>query len=116
MAGQLGAKGLFTGLGARLVMIGTLTAGQFMIYGKLRCSSRLRVFSSRLLVAESVLIFAIVSLLIRRHQASLGSQGRCRVSFLMDVSTKASNSLSILFPFPESKRSPSKSRFGVDGL
>ena len=28
MAGQLGAAGLFTGMGARLVMIGTLTAGQ----------------------------------------------------------------------------------------
>lgn len=28
MAGQLGVKGLFTGMTARLVMIGTLTAGQ----------------------------------------------------------------------------------------
>lgn len=28
MAGQLGPGGLFTGMGARLVMIGTLTAGQ----------------------------------------------------------------------------------------
>ncbi|KAG8901092.1 Cu/Pi carrier [Tulasnella sp. 403] len=28
MAGQLGVKGLFTGMGARLVMVGTLTAGQ----------------------------------------------------------------------------------------
>jgi flagellar biosynthesis component FlhA len=28
MAGQLGPSGLFTGMGARLVMIGTLTAGQ----------------------------------------------------------------------------------------
>jgi hypothetical protein len=28
MAGQLGPAGLFTGMGARLVMIGTLTAGQ----------------------------------------------------------------------------------------
>jgi solute carrier family 25 phosphate transporter 3 len=36
MAGQLGAKGLFTGMGARLVMIGTLTAGQFLIYGDLK--------------------------------------------------------------------------------
>jgi solute carrier family 25 phosphate transporter 3 len=36
MAGQLGAKGLFTGLGARLVMIGTLTAGQFMIYDDIK--------------------------------------------------------------------------------
>ncbi|KAG8856471.1 Cu/Pi carrier [Tulasnella sp. 330] len=29
MSGQLGVKGLFTGMGARLVMVGTLTAGQF---------------------------------------------------------------------------------------
>jgi len=36
MAGQLGAKGLFTGMSARLVMIGTLTAGQFMIYGDIK--------------------------------------------------------------------------------
>lgn len=36
LAGQLGAKGLFTGLGARLVMIGTLTAGQFMIYDDIK--------------------------------------------------------------------------------
>jgi len=28
MAGQLGVVGLFTGMGTRLVMIGTLTAGQ----------------------------------------------------------------------------------------
>lgn len=36
LAGQLGTKGLFTGLGARLVMIGTLTAGQFMIYDDIK--------------------------------------------------------------------------------
>jgi solute carrier family 25 phosphate transporter 3 len=48
MAGQLGAKGLFTGLGARLVMIGTLTAGQFMIYGEL---GRTRSVSSILMLA-----------------------------------------------------------------
>jgi solute carrier family 25 phosphate transporter 3 len=36
MAGQLGVKGLFTGMGARLVMIGTLTAGQFLIYGDIK--------------------------------------------------------------------------------
>jgi solute carrier family 25 (mitochondrial phosphate transporter), member 3 len=29
---ELGLKGSFTGLGARLVMVGTLTAGQFAIY------------------------------------------------------------------------------------
>jgi len=36
MAGDLGVKGLFTGLGARLVMVGTLTAGQFAIYGDIK--------------------------------------------------------------------------------
>ncbi|ORY31813.1 inorganic phosphate transporter [Naematelia encephala] len=36
MAGQLGPSGLFTGMGARLVMIGTLTAGQFAIYGDIK--------------------------------------------------------------------------------
>ncbi len=36
MAGQLGFKGLFGGLGARLVMIGTLTAGQFALYGSIK--------------------------------------------------------------------------------
>jgi solute carrier family 25 phosphate transporter 3 len=36
MARQLGPGGLFTGMGARLVMIGTLTAGQFMIYDDIK--------------------------------------------------------------------------------
>lgn len=36
MAGALGPRGLFTGLGARLVMVGTLTAGQFVIYGDIK--------------------------------------------------------------------------------
>ncbi|CAD6563634.1 MAG: Cu/Pi carrier [Tremellales sp. Tagirdzhanova-0007] len=36
MAGQLGVSGLFTGMGARLVMISTLTAGQFGIYGSIK--------------------------------------------------------------------------------
>ncbi|KDN51442.1 mitochondrial carrier [Tilletiaria anomala UBC 951] len=36
MARQLGVKGLFGGLGARFVMIGTLTAGQFAIYGDIK--------------------------------------------------------------------------------
>lgn len=30
---ELGFKGSFAGIGARLVMVGTLTAGQFAIYG-----------------------------------------------------------------------------------
>ncbi|CAO3587656.1 unnamed protein product [Absidia cylindrospora] len=36
MAGQLGAKGLFLGLGPRIVMVATLTAGQFAIYGDIK--------------------------------------------------------------------------------
>ncbi|KAG7528003.1 hypothetical protein FFLO_06458 [Filobasidium floriforme] len=36
MAKQLGPAGLFTGIGARLFMIGTLTAGQFMIYDDIK--------------------------------------------------------------------------------
>lgn len=36
MAGQLGPAGLFTGLGARLFMVGTLTAGQFAIFGEIK--------------------------------------------------------------------------------
>ena len=34
IAKDLGLKGSFSGIGARLVMVGTLTAGQFAIYGK----------------------------------------------------------------------------------
>eukprot|EP00742_Colponemidia_sp_Colp-10_P000061 GILJ01000068.1.p1 GENE.GILJ01000068.1~~GILJ01000068.1.p1 ORF type:complete len:324 (-),score=58.13 GILJ01000068.1:119-1090(-) len=36
LASELGAKGLFLGLGARIVMVGTLTAGQFAIYGDIK--------------------------------------------------------------------------------
>lgn len=36
IAQQLGVRGLFAGMGARFVMIGTLTAGQFAIYGDLK--------------------------------------------------------------------------------
>ncbi|KAI9308800.1 mitochondrial carrier domain-containing protein [Cunninghamella echinulata] len=36
MAGQLGAKGLFLGLGPRIVMVASLTAGQFAIYGDIK--------------------------------------------------------------------------------
>ncbi len=36
LAGELGARGLFLGLSARLVMVGTLTAGQFAIYGDIK--------------------------------------------------------------------------------
>nr|BAK05526.1 predicted protein [Hordeum vulgare subsp. vulgare] len=38
MSKQLGPAGLFTGIGARLFMIGTLTAGQFMIYDDIKRS------------------------------------------------------------------------------
>lgn len=34
IAGELGLRGSFSGIGARLFMVGTLTAGQFAIYGK----------------------------------------------------------------------------------
>jgi len=36
IAKDLGLKGSFTGIGARLVMVGTLTAGQFAIYGDIK--------------------------------------------------------------------------------
>jgi solute carrier family 25 phosphate transporter 3 len=36
MAVDLGPRGLFLGLGARIVMVGALTAGQFAIYGDIK--------------------------------------------------------------------------------
>jgi solute carrier family 25 phosphate transporter 3 len=36
IAKELGLRGSFGGIGARLFMVGTLTAGQFAIYGKFR--------------------------------------------------------------------------------
>ncbi|KAL0485806.1 mitochondrial phosphate carrier protein MIR1 [Acrasis kona] len=36
MSKQLGVKGLFLGLGPRIVMVATLTAGQFAIYGRIK--------------------------------------------------------------------------------
>ena len=36
IGGELGLRGSFTGIGARLVMVGTLTAGQFAIYGDIK--------------------------------------------------------------------------------
>ncbi|KAF9962812.1 Cu/Pi carrier [Mortierella alpina] len=36
LAGELGVRGLFLGLGPRVVMVGTLTAFQFAIYGDLK--------------------------------------------------------------------------------
>lgn len=38
IAKELGLRGSYGGVGARLVMVGTLTAGQFAIYGKFFCS------------------------------------------------------------------------------
>ena len=35
---ELGLKGLFTGLTTRLVMVGTITAFQFAIYGSIKKS------------------------------------------------------------------------------
>lgn len=36
LSGQLGIKGLFGGMGARFVMIGSITAGQFGLYGSVK--------------------------------------------------------------------------------
>lgn len=36
IAGELGLRGSFSGIGTRLVMIGGLTAGQFAIYGDIK--------------------------------------------------------------------------------
>ncbi|KAK0552619.1 mitochondrial phosphate carrier protein [Tilletia horrida] len=36
MSGELGLRGLFTGLSTRLVMVGSITAGQFAIYGEIK--------------------------------------------------------------------------------
>lgn len=36
IAKDLGIRGSYTGLGARLFMVGTLTAGQFAIYGDIK--------------------------------------------------------------------------------
>ena len=36
IAKELGLKGSFSGIGARLFMVGTLTAGQFAIYGDIK--------------------------------------------------------------------------------
>lgn len=38
IAKELGLRGSFSGIGARLFMVGTLTAGQFAIYGKFKLS------------------------------------------------------------------------------
>ena len=36
IAGELGLKGSFSGLGARLFLVGAITAGQFAIYGDIK--------------------------------------------------------------------------------
>ncbi|TVY21777.1 Mitochondrial phosphate carrier protein [Lachnellula arida] len=36
IAKELGIRGSYTGIGARLFMVGTLTAGQFAIYGEIK--------------------------------------------------------------------------------
>lgn len=36
IAGELGLRGSYTGIGARLFMVGTLTAAQFAIYGDIK--------------------------------------------------------------------------------
>jgi hypothetical protein len=62
MSGQLGLKGLFTGMSARLVMIGTLTAGQ--------CRSSVPFFMSLLLIH--------LSLHLRRYQEGPQRHRWCR--------------------------------------
>lgn len=47
IAKELGIRGSYTGIGARLFMVGTLTAGQFAIYGMFN-----RPFSSLEYVAD----------------------------------------------------------------
>lgn len=42
IAKELGLRGSYTGIGARLFMVGTLTAGQFAIYGKLSPNTTLQ--------------------------------------------------------------------------
>ena len=63
MAGQLGVTGLFTGMGARLVMIGTLTAGQCEYDSTGRTIDEL---------------MCLLSPYLRRHQKGAKRQGRCR--------------------------------------
>ena len=43
IAGELGLRGSFTGIGARLIMVGGITAGQFAIYGDIKkvCDSKI---------------------------------------------------------------------------
>ena len=36
IAKELGLRGSYSGIGARLFMVGTLTAGQFAIYGDIK--------------------------------------------------------------------------------
>lgn len=52
IGGELGLRGSFTGIGARLVMVGTLTAGQFAIYGDIKRA--LGKYSTTLAVADTV--------------------------------------------------------------
>ena len=43
---ELGLRGSYSGIGARLFMVGTLTAGQFAIYGDLKKGKFLSIFNS----------------------------------------------------------------------
>ena len=47
IAKELGIKGSYGGIGARLFMVGTLTAGQFAIYGDIK-KVRLQFWNSKL--------------------------------------------------------------------
>jgi len=51
IAKQLGLRGSYTGIGARLFMVGTLTAGQFSIYGDIK--KVLGMYSSHMMLETS---------------------------------------------------------------
>jgi len=67
IAGELGLRGSFAGIGARLFMVGTLTAGQFAIYGDIK-----RVIGKSQLheIHNSRLIFLQVPLVVSKLQTN----------------------------------------------
>jgi solute carrier family 25 phosphate transporter 3 len=48
IAKELGLRGSYSGIGARLFMVGTLTAGQFAIYGDIKKVSNLSIHYTRI--------------------------------------------------------------------
>lgn len=53
IAGELGLRGSYAGIGARLFMVGTLTAGQFAIYGDIKKALGELNHPSQYLIVES---------------------------------------------------------------